>query len=427
IISQVCRCIANFQGNIGKTRMTRVGGDFAIMAVVHMEEENLTDLEGCLQDSFPDFIIGLRKTTVDAWSPFTGQTLLTMKLIGPDDLGLLESLAAYAADRNYQIVALESSNCPGSHVGYDIFEATMSLVIPRSHSIDSVAADAKKMAEKLGVDIRVTKHMRRSVSPQGPDAAPVFMLVSFDLFNGILLCPSIHVCRLYMLRNATRGEPRLMPSKTSCFPKSATRINTVSLLSGISSLYVLMAAGTSHSITRSIAVISSLLSLILTVWYNEAWMAQTSRRQEMDAFIPLVSKYYSTEVLEAIETLERNNLHHQPNPQVWYQELLQQPGTPEPLRQAERSKGKWFATRRAQDWSHNSSGVVTATIQSLSGWESEYAEAVSQSVMTSMASVVGNAGESGTGSLESEAQLGRTVGESMCLATLLTMVKVWTC
>ncbi|EER03035.1 hypothetical protein Pmar_PMAR001778 [Perkinsus marinus ATCC 50983] len=54
--------------------------------------------------------------------------------------------------------------------------------------------------------------------------------------------------------------------------------------------------------------------------------------------IPLVSKYYSAEVLDAIETLEKDNIIHQPNLQEWYEELLRRPRTPEALRRAERSK-----------------------------------------------------------------------------------------
>ncbi|KAF4751729.1 hypothetical protein FOZ63_000001, partial [Perkinsus olseni] len=53
---------------------------------------------------------------------------------------------------------------------------------------------------------------------------------------------------------------------------------------------------------------------------------------------PLVSKYYSADVLDAIETLEKNNLVHQPHPEYWYEELLREAHTPEPLRRAERSK-----------------------------------------------------------------------------------------
>ncbi|CEL95709.1 unnamed protein product [Vitrella brassicaformis CCMP3155] len=142
-------------GNIGTTRAIRLGTDFALMAAIRVHADRVDEFEKKLKAAFPspEYMCNLKETQDPGYSAFGGQLVQTYKVFGPDDVQLVDNITGYLTQASLNVQDLKTQILPGGHIGYDIFEASVSVLVPKNADVSQITSDLKKLGEELGVEI----------------------------------------------------------------------------------------------------------------------------------------------------------------------------------------------------------------------------------------------------------------------------------
>mmetsp|Transcript_10197 Transcript_10197/g.8660 ORF Transcript_10197/g.8660 Transcript_10197/m.8660 type:complete len:214 (+) Transcript_10197:54-695(+) len=157
LVHDLCKnCITPVEGNLGRTRMTILGQDFTVMAEVHLQSERVDELKERLNSTFPDYLVGVKPTAGEIVTQQAGAPTITrqLRICGPDDYNILGRLCEYLQRKEINILDLKSEVVPGSHIGYDVFDTTLTIAIPvgEDAATDHVQQDLSKLGEEIGVE-----------------------------------------------------------------------------------------------------------------------------------------------------------------------------------------------------------------------------------------------------------------------------------
>uniref|UniRef100_A0A7S3URK3 Glycine cleavage system transcriptional repressor n=1 Tax=Oxyrrhis marina TaxID=2969 RepID=A0A7S3URK3_OXYMA len=136
-------------GNVGRTRMARVGGDFAVIARVLLPRDKLDSLKSDLSSTFPEYVTGVRE--IKAAQPAQTTVTLNFSFVGPDSFQILEKITGALLEKNADLLNVTSESSPGSHVGYDIFDTMISCALPSGTDRLKVYQEIEDIASEMGL------------------------------------------------------------------------------------------------------------------------------------------------------------------------------------------------------------------------------------------------------------------------------------
>uniref|UniRef100_A0A0G4G2H0 ACT domain-containing protein n=1 Tax=Chromera velia CCMP2878 TaxID=1169474 RepID=A0A0G4G2H0_9ALVE len=185
LINHVAKtCITPVGGNIGTTRMTQLGSEMSMLFEVTVSAQKEKEFHDLLNKnvSSPDIKFFAKEIderaleptgdVLKSWRIFgpdsqqltekltawcAGDVLKSWRIFGPDSQQLTEKLTAWCAERQISVVDYSSHIFPGGHIGYDIFEVSIRLSIPKSLDVVQISKEFEAFSATLGMESEEAK------------------------------------------------------------------------------------------------------------------------------------------------------------------------------------------------------------------------------------------------------------------------------
>ena len=152
IVNQLSKAILEHGCNIEDSRMTVLGGEFAVMLLVEGKWNTLAKVENTLPELERQLgmtIISKRtgeRATVSNLLPYA------VDVISMDHPGIVNNLAAFFAERNINIEDLATSSYAAAHTGTPMFSVHMTVGIPSDLHIAALREEFMDYCDGLNLD-----------------------------------------------------------------------------------------------------------------------------------------------------------------------------------------------------------------------------------------------------------------------------------
>ena len=152
IVDKLSRTILDEGCNIADSRMTVLGGEFAIMLLVEGNWNTLTKLE----DTVPDLEKKLDLTIIAkrTGEKKSGGKMLPygVEVVALDHPGIVHNLASFFSKQNINIEDMSTSSYAAAHTGTQMFSVQMTVGIPSDVHIATLRDEFMEFCDGLNLD-----------------------------------------------------------------------------------------------------------------------------------------------------------------------------------------------------------------------------------------------------------------------------------
>jgi len=152
LVDRLTSRIAESGGNIEESRMTVLGGQFALIMLVAGPWHALSKLEsqlGTLGKQLGLTIVHERTHKRERGKPAIPYSV---EVVAMDHPGIVHSLAAFFSRNRINIEELQTSTYPAPHTGTSMFSVVMTLGIPTDVHIATLRGDFLDYCDDLNLD-----------------------------------------------------------------------------------------------------------------------------------------------------------------------------------------------------------------------------------------------------------------------------------
>ena len=141
--------------NILETRMTVLGGEFALIMMISGQEEHILDAEQKLPNIAESFGLTtiLKRTqprqSADAGSPYQ------VSVISLDHPGIVREIASFFSERDINIEEMETGTYAAAHTGSPMFSLQLSVNIPASVAIAALKESFVSFCDERDLDASI--------------------------------------------------------------------------------------------------------------------------------------------------------------------------------------------------------------------------------------------------------------------------------
>lgn len=155
IVGELSDVMGANQLNIEDSRMSVLGGEFAVLMLVTGAEDSIKSLIS--QTDALGKKLGMQIIAKPTQSK-PDQTALSpydVEVISIDHPGIVHEIASFFSRRNINIVDLDTSRYPAAHTGSPMFALHMVIGVPAAHSISSLKDEFINLCDELNLDGRM--------------------------------------------------------------------------------------------------------------------------------------------------------------------------------------------------------------------------------------------------------------------------------
>ena len=156
IVNELSNALLTHQLNIEDSRMSILGGEFAILLLVTGSEQAITKFIDTKQET--EATLNLALTVKATTTPVQSEALIPydVEVIAIDHPGIVHKLASFFSDRQINIVDLETDKYAAPHTGTPMFSLHMTIGIPAKTSIAALRDDFLNMCDELNLDAKIS-------------------------------------------------------------------------------------------------------------------------------------------------------------------------------------------------------------------------------------------------------------------------------
>lgn len=155
IVDQISHSILDAGGNIADSRMTVLGGEFAVILLV----EGNWDAVAKLEDSLPamqeelGLVINSRRT--EARSVSRDKVPYEVEVVSLDHPGIVHEVASFFSARGINIEDLNTSSYAAALTGSPMFSLEMMISIPATENIADLRDDFLEFCDERNLDATI--------------------------------------------------------------------------------------------------------------------------------------------------------------------------------------------------------------------------------------------------------------------------------
>ena len=159
IVDSVTEILVKYDGNVETSRMTRLGGEFAMLMLVSIEEKQLGNLEqGVKSLQEQGFQVMTKQTGLNIKQKYAGWLPYQIEVHGADHEGIVHKVAHYLTQRGINIESMDTGIVPAPMSGTLFFSMNAVVVVPPQLSHKDWLADLDEVADQLNVEIKVSPY-----------------------------------------------------------------------------------------------------------------------------------------------------------------------------------------------------------------------------------------------------------------------------
>lgn len=151
IVSELSKVVHGLDLNIEDSRMTVLGGEFAVLMSVSGRTDALERLEAALAAKATDdgFVYLFRRT---ADRPEAGRRVLSVSVESMDHPGIVSGVTAFFSARGANILELETDTERAPHTGAPVFSLKMEIEVSAGEAIEGLREAFIGFCEREGLD-----------------------------------------------------------------------------------------------------------------------------------------------------------------------------------------------------------------------------------------------------------------------------------
>ncbi|MCB1687226.1 MAG: amino acid-binding protein [Halioglobus sp.] len=157
LVEQLSAVIEKNQGNWHESKLSQLGGKFAGLILVSLPDDGGPSLEADLA-ALAASGISVRVTplettaSVQAASPVPGREI-TLTVIGPDRRGIVREISAALAQRQINVLEMDTDVQSAPMSAEPIFRACIEAWIPEEANMDDLQASLDEIADNMTLEI----------------------------------------------------------------------------------------------------------------------------------------------------------------------------------------------------------------------------------------------------------------------------------
>ncbi len=160
IVNALSQLIVQNNGNIDDSRMTVLGGEFAIILLISASPEQLVTIEQVIKqqaDSLELNIISKQTSGGILSDSATAKKKLPyiVEVLAMDNPGIVYKLADFFSSREINIQSLQTDRYPAPHTGTQMFAIEMIISVPQTIIINDLREDFMNLCDDMNLDASI--------------------------------------------------------------------------------------------------------------------------------------------------------------------------------------------------------------------------------------------------------------------------------
>lgn len=156
IVQEVTNIFVKYGGNVETSRMARLGGEFAMLALVSLAGQELAAFETELQKLRNEgFQITLLQTEDDHAKKYAGWLPYQIEVLGADHEGIIYEITQHLAQQGINIEDMETATAPAPMSGTLLFTMNATVLVPPNLVFHKWSDALDEIGDKLNVSIKV--------------------------------------------------------------------------------------------------------------------------------------------------------------------------------------------------------------------------------------------------------------------------------
>ena len=152
IVQELSRVILDAGCNIEDSRMTVLGGEFAVILLVSGNWNNIAKLESALGGAERRLGLTIVSKRTEARRPAADLLPYSVDVVALDHPGIVHHLAEFFSSRDINIEELSTATYAAAHTGTPMFSVHMTVNVPASVHIASLREEFMDFCDELNLD-----------------------------------------------------------------------------------------------------------------------------------------------------------------------------------------------------------------------------------------------------------------------------------
>jgi glycine cleavage system transcriptional repressor len=159
IVNYISKLVLEYHGNVEGSRMARLGGEFAILMMVSVQEEKFDALcDGMNQLQKEDYQVTMHETERGTSSKYNGWLPYQVEVTGADHEGIIHDLSRYLTEHKINIETMDTDVIKAPMSGTPLFKMVALIVVPPELSYSELKDAMAHIGDTLGVDTELSPY-----------------------------------------------------------------------------------------------------------------------------------------------------------------------------------------------------------------------------------------------------------------------------
>ena len=152
IVNELSKTILAQGGNISESRMTVLGGEFAMMLLVTGTQECIDNILSKLEETGEKLNLTLIAKDIQAQKKDQKRLPYQVKVVSMDHPGIVHNISDFLSSRDLNIEEVETKTYPAAHTGTPMFSLDMTISIPADSSVKTLRDEFITFCDDLNLD-----------------------------------------------------------------------------------------------------------------------------------------------------------------------------------------------------------------------------------------------------------------------------------
>lgn len=155
IVDNVTSVIAKHGGNVAASRMTRLGGEFAMLMLVTASDAEFASLDADFQQMRSEGYQVILQQTEDDSKKYAGWLPYEIEVTGADHEGIIHEISHHLASQSINIENMDTSSAPAPMSGTPLFMMKGVVLVPPHLNLHVLSDELEEIGDKLNVNVKV--------------------------------------------------------------------------------------------------------------------------------------------------------------------------------------------------------------------------------------------------------------------------------
>ena len=146
------KAILDQGGNISESRMTVLGGEFAMMLLVTGNQECIDNIISKLDTTGEKLNLTLIAKETEFQNPDKKRLPYQISVVSMDHPGIVHNISDFLSSRNLNIEEIETNTYPAAHTGTPMFSLDMIISVPADSSVKTLRDEFITFCDDLNLD-----------------------------------------------------------------------------------------------------------------------------------------------------------------------------------------------------------------------------------------------------------------------------------